>query len=84
MKRQYRISPGGRTAEPTDKEIAGYRDPKRLLYNYEKAVRRSHKPVYKDPKSFLVLLLIVLMAVLLAEVSERKTTAPPPVNEQHP
>lgn len=84
MKRQYRIAPGGRTAEPTDKEIAGYRDPKRLLYNYEKAVRRSRKPLYKDPKSFLTLLLIVLLAILLAELSDRKGTAPSPTNEQQP
>ena len=54
MNRRYRISPEGRPPEPTDAEIARYRDPKRLVYNYHKATRALHrKPLYKDPKAFI-------------------------------
>ncbi len=85
MKRQYRISPQGRGTPPTEVEIARYRDPKRLLFNYQKAVRRPQRPLYKDPKAFIALLLIVLLAWFLSEASDRhpKTTAPEPT-EEHP
>lgn len=72
MKRHYRITPEGRQAAPTDAEIARYRDPKRLLYNYQKAKRLIHqRPLYRDPKAFFALLLIVALAWFLAEVVER-------------
>ena len=50
MKRRYHISPEGRP-RPTEKEIERLNDPKRLLYNYDKAVRRPKVPIYKDPKA---------------------------------
>lgn len=56
----------------TDAEITKYRDPKKLLYNYQRAKLLLHKkPLYKDPKSFLVLILIVALAIFIAEVVER-------------
>jgi len=82
MKPQYRISPQGRSAEPSDAEIARYRDPKRLLYNYQKAARLFHrKPLYKDPKAFLALLLIVLLAWFLSDVVEREPHKDTPAAE---
>ncbi|MCB9165311.1 MAG: hypothetical protein H6592_12940 [Flavobacteriales bacterium] len=77
MKRRYRITPEG-GQQPTDAEIARYRDPKRLLYNYTRAVQRPQKPLYRDPKAFLILLLIVLLAYLISE-ERRKPDAPAPV-----
>lgn len=72
MKRHYRISPAGRPEGPTDAEIAGYRDPKRLLYNYQKASQLLHrKPLYRDPRAFFALLLIVALAWFLADVVEK-------------
>lgn len=76
MKRQYRISPRGRGTPLTEAEIARYRDPKRLLFNYQKAVRRPQRPLYKDPKAFIALLLIVLLAWVLSEASERHPDVP--------
>jgi len=71
MKQRYHISKEGRK-ELTDAEIAQYRDPKKLLYNYQKAKLLLHKkPLYKDPKSFLVLILIVALAIFIAEVVEK-------------
>lgn len=66
MKRQYRITPQG-PQQPTDAEIARYRDPKRLIYNYTKAVQRPKRPLYKDPKAFILLLFIVFIAYLISE-----------------
>jgi hypothetical protein len=69
MKRIYRITPEGAGQQPSDAEIARYRDPKRLIYNYTKAVQRPERPLYRDPKAFLVLLLIVLFAIYISERS---------------
>jgi len=71
MKPQYRISPKGSGPAPTDAEIERYRDPKRLIYNYHKAVMRSKRPLYRDPKAFIVLVLIVLLALYLSGPSHR-------------
>ena len=86
MKQRYRISPEGRSQEPTEAEIAKYRDPKKLLYNYQKASGILHrKPLYKDPKAFLVLLLIVLLAIFLAERGRTdEQPAPSPSEQQAP
>lgn len=85
MRTRYRISPEGRPAEPTDEELASYRDTKRLQYNYQRAARSLHRrPLYRDPKAFLALLLIVLLAWFLSEVVERDDGSGPPATEQSP
>ena len=67
MKQRYHISPKGHK-EPTEAEIAKYRDPKKLIHNYQKAQQLLHKkPIYKEPKAFLVLLVIVMLAYILSE-----------------
>jgi hypothetical protein len=83
MKQRYRISPEGRAPEPTDEEIASYRDPKRLLYNYQRATHMLHRrPLYKDPKAFMAILLIVLLAWFLAEVVDKEKPSAPAPSEQ--
>ena len=83
MKRRYRITPEGHR-QPTDSEIARYRDPKRLLYNYSRAVQRPQKPLYRDPKAFLILLLIVLLAYLISEERRKPEVPVPAPTEQAP
>jgi hypothetical protein len=85
MRTRYRISPEGRPAEPTDEELARFRDTKRLQYNYQRAARSLHRrPLYRDPKAFLALLLIVLLAWFLSEVVDRDDASRPPATEQSP
>jgi len=85
MRTRYRISPEGRPAEPTDEELARYRDTDRLQYNYQRAARSLHRrPLYRVPKAFLALLLIVLLAWFLSEVVERDDASVPPTTEQSP
>lgn len=82
MKRTYRISPDARPV-PTDEEIARYRDPKQLLYNYQKASRMLHaRPLYRDPKAFVAIVLIVLLAWFIAEVVNKEEAPPVPPREQ--
>lgn len=83
MKHSYRITREGRGPEPTDAELLRYRDSGRLLHNYQRARDLLHRrPVYKDPKALLVLLLIVLLAWLISETSEKPTSPEPAPTEQ--
>lgn len=76
MKQRYRISPQGQGPEPSDAELRRYQDHGRLLHNYQRARDLMHRrPLYRDPKAFLVLLLIVLLAWI---ISESGSEAPPP------
>jgi hypothetical protein len=84
MSTRYRITPEGRGAEPRDEELLRYKDSGKLLHNYQRARDILHRrPLYKDPKAFLVLLLIVLLAIFIAEVVE-KERPPGPGQEQVP
>ena len=85
MSRQYRISRQG-PPPLTDAEIAKHKDARRLLYNYHRATKPLYKrPLYKDPKAFLGLLIIVLLAVLIAEAVEKdQAKKQPPPTEQRP
>lgn len=68
MKRTYRISPDKK--KPTDEEIARYKDHSRLQTNYNKAINMIHRrPIYKDPRAFLAILLIVLLAWMITEAT---------------
>lgn len=79
MKQRYRISPQGRASEPSDAEIARYRDPERLRHNYNKALNMIHgKPIYKDRKAFFGLLLILLLIwLIVGSDPKRKKEGPP-------
>ncbi len=78
MKKHYRIR---RPMGPSGTEVARYRDFGRLLHNYQQMTRPlHHRPLYRDPKTFLVILIIVLMAILVSEAVDHergKRTAPP-------
>lgn len=78
MNHRYRISPQGMGPEPSDADLLRYRDSGKLLYNYQRAATILHrKPLYKDPKAFLVLVLIVLLAWFISEVVDRDARTPP-------
>ncbi|MFZ1692864.1 MAG: hypothetical protein WAT74_06700 [Flavobacteriales bacterium] len=70
MKPRFRISPKGTGKEPSDAELLRYRDSGKLLYNYQHARNLLHKrPLYRDPKAFVVLLIIALLAWLLSQAA---------------
>ena len=84
MSTRYRITPEGRGPEPRDEDILRYRDSGRLLYNYQRAKVHLHRrPLYKDPKAFFALLLIVLLAWFISEVVDKEHQAKaPPATDQ--
>ena len=77
MRKRYHIRRETERDHLTDAAIARLRDTRLLLYNYQRAKHLLHrKPIYKDPKAFLVILLIVLLAIFSAEVVEKEVPHP--------
>ena len=67
MSSRYRISPEGR-GTLSEADLARHADAERLLYNYHRAVKPLYKrPLYKDPRTFIALVILVLLALLISE-----------------
>ena len=77
MSTRYRISPEGR-GPLSDSEVARHADAARLLYNYHRATR----PLYKNPKVFIALVILVLLALLVSEALGPDGPAPTDRHEQ--
>ncbi len=63
--RKFKITSAPKTSEPTPQQIARYRDFRSISHRYERITKRPKKPIYKDPKLFLFLLMLGLIALLL-------------------
>lgn len=67
MSKEYRIV--DKAAVPSEADVARYADFGKLVYNYERMTRPLYKrPLYKDPRTLLVLILLLLVAYLVSEV----------------
>jgi len=53
--------------DPSEEQIKRQKDFARLHHDYERLTKRGKKPLYKDPKLFLLLFLlgIILLLVIL-------------------
>lgn len=54
-----------KSQEPTREQMVRYKDFASLSHKYERLAKRPKKPLYKDPKLFLLLLIIGLMFLLI-------------------
>ena len=66
-----------------DEEIRKYKDFGKLIYNYQRATKPVYKmPLYKQPRTFILLILIVVIALLIAYLGEKeeKQKSLPPVD----
>lgn len=50
---------------PTDEQIKRQKDFSRLHHDYEKLTKRSKRPLYKDPKLFMLLFILGLVLFLM-------------------
>ena len=50
---------------PTDEQIKRQKDFSRLHHDYEKLTKRSKRPLYKDPKLFMLLFILGLVLFLI-------------------
>ena len=63
--RKFKINNEQKSKEPTKEQMARYKDFASVSHRYEHLTKRPKKPLYKDPKLFLLLLIIGLVFLLL-------------------
>lgn len=81
--RKYKINRTDKQDLPSKETIEKYKNFTNLTHEYDRLVKRPKVPLYKDKKMFLILLLIVLIAFVLSQVSdedEKTDGAKTPVN----
>ena len=68
--RKYKVNRTAETKVPSKETIEKYKDFSRLSHAYDHYTKRPKKPIYKDKRMFLFILIIALMAYLIAESLE--------------
>lgn len=63
--RKFTLNKAQKKLSPTDEQIKRQKDFSRLHHNYEKVVKRGKRPLYRDPKLFLLLFVIGLVIFLM-------------------
>lgn len=63
--RKFRRITNEKSQEPTKEQMVRYKDFASLSHKYERLAKRPKKPLYRDPKLFLLLLIIGLMFLLV-------------------
>lgn len=69
--RKFEVNKDKKQLTPTEEQIRRQKkDFARLHHDYEKLTKRGKKPLYRDPKLFLLLFLIgiVLLLIFLGEI----------------
>lgn len=64
MRKFQRIT-NEKSQEPTREQLVRYKDFASLSHKYERLAKRPKKPLYRDPKLFLLLLIIGLMFLIV-------------------
>ncbi|HIP32794.1 MAG TPA: hypothetical protein EYG86_08540 [Crocinitomicaceae bacterium] len=63
--RKFKLNKENKDLSPTEAQIKRQKDFSRLHHDYEKLTKRGKKPLYKDPKLFILLFLLGLIAFLV-------------------
>ena len=64
--RKYKVNRDQPVKLPSKEAMAKYKDFSRLTHEYDNVVKRPKKPLYKDKKMFIFILIVALIAVLIA------------------
>jgi len=63
--RKFKVNTDTKPTEPTKEQMVRYKDFATISHRYERLTKRPKKPLYRDPKLFLLLLIIGLVFLLL-------------------
>lgn len=63
--RKYTLNRDLKNLEPTEEQISRNKDFKKLSHRYEQLTKRPKKPLYQNPKFFLYLIIIILLAYII-------------------
>lgn len=67
--KKYKLNKEKSPKIPSKESMDKHKDFGKLFHNYENFTKRPKKPIYKDPKYFLALLIIVAIVYLINEYS---------------
>lgn len=69
--RKFTLNKNSKEVTPTDEQIKRQKDFSRLHHDYERITKRGKKPLYRDPKLFLLFLVIgiILLLMFLGELN---------------
>ena len=62
--RKFSIHREKKEIEPTDEQIKRHKDFARIHHEYERLTKRGKKPVYRDPKLHLLVVIIGIVLLL--------------------
>lgn len=67
--RKFSIHKENKGLEPSEEQIRRHKDFSRLHHDYERLTKRGKKPIYQDPKLYMLLVLIgiILLIIFLEE-----------------
>lgn len=63
--RKFTVNKEQKKLTPTEEQIKRQKDFARLHHDYEKIMKRGKKPLYRDPKLFMLLLIIGIIFLLM-------------------
>ena len=63
--RKFTLNKDKKDLNPSEAQIKRQKDFSRLHHDYEKLTKRGKKPLFRDPKMFLFLLVIAIILLLL-------------------
>jgi len=63
--RKFSINKEKKNLEPTEAQIKRQKDFSRLHHEYERLTKRGKKPIYRDPKLYLLIVLIGIILFLI-------------------
>jgi len=63
--RKFTLNKDQKKLTPTEEQIKRQKDFSRLHHDYEKITKRGKRPLYRDPKLFLLLFIIGLVFFLM-------------------
>lgn len=63
--RKFKVNNNAKPKEPTREQMVRYKDFATISHQYERLAKRPKKPLYRDPKLFLLLLIIGIVILLL-------------------
>jgi hypothetical protein len=62
--RKFELNKDQNKIEPSKEQLQRHKDFSRLSHDYERLTKRSKKPLYRDPKLWMLLFIIALLMYL--------------------
>lgn len=69
--KKYQLNKDKKPSLPSKEMMGKHKDFGKLFHEYETYTKRPKKPIYKDPKYFLFLFIIVVIVYLISEYSQK-------------